>query len=204
MVSRPQSVPLSRNPVSIETGAMAHLRYIRDTIESAHAFTSVPGKGCIAMGIIGLAAAGLSSWPALAERWLEIWLGAAALAVAAVSWFLVEKARVQGLSLLRSVGRRFFLALAPALISGAVLTLVMTNADARGLIPGTWLMLYGAGLMAAGVFSLREVIVAGAAFMLLGAAAFALPAQWSAIPLALGFGGVHIVLGCVVLRRHGV
>jgi hypothetical protein len=203
MASRPASAPLSRAPVPIESGAVAHLRYIRDTIESAHAFTSVPGKGCIAMGVVGLGAAALSSWPSLAERWLEVWLGAAGMAGAVVSWFLVEKARVQGLSLLRSVARRFFLALAPALVAGAVLTLVMARSGARDLIPGTWLLLYGAGLTAAGVFSLREVIVAGAAFMLLGAVAFALPAQWSALPLALGFGLVHVALGCVVLRRHG-
>ena len=47
------------SPVSIDAGALEHLRYIRDTIEAAHTFTSVPGKGCIAMGLTALVAAGL-------------------------------------------------------------------------------------------------------------------------------------------------
>jgi hypothetical protein len=39
--------------------------------------------------------------------------------------------------------------------------------------------------------------------MLLGGVALAAPAQWAMALLALGFGGLHIVLGFIVWRRHG-
>ena len=65
------------------------------------------------MGITALAAAALQSAPPLAQHWFWIWLAAAAVAIALVTFFLVSKTRKQGLSLLRGVGRRFFLALLP-------------------------------------------------------------------------------------------
>src|SRR5690554_7287453 len=96
----PESVPSRGSaPVSINAGALAHLRYIRDTMEAAHTFTSVPGKGCIAMGIVAITAAVLDSMPGLASYWLAIWLGAALTAVLLASYFLANKAKGQGLSL---------------------------------------------------------------------------------------------------------
>jgi hypothetical protein len=189
-------------PVAIDSGAAAHLRYIRETIEAAHTFTSVPGKGCIGMGLTGLLAAALGSIPSLAPYWFAIWLGAAALACTVASLALVQKARRQGLSLWRGVARRFFLTLLPAFLAGAVLTIALFEANANDLIPGTWLLLYGAGLAASGVFSVRAVSLAGFGFMALGVAALALP-EWSTAFLAAGFGALHLVLGAVISRRHG-
>lgn len=202
VVRSSSSIPVSRPPVAIEAGALAHLRYIRDTMEAAHAFTSVPGKGCVAMGVVGLVAAGLSAWPELAPHWLAIWLAAAVVAVVIVSFFLVAKARLQGFSPWRSVARRFFFVLAPPLVAGAVLTAALIG-TARDLIPGAWLLLYGAGLAAAGVFSLAVVRITGCAFMLLGTLALLGPDSWAGALLALGFGGLHLALGGVVWRRHG-
>ena len=59
---------------------------------------------------------------------------------------------------------------------------------ARTLVPGTWLLLYGAGLAAAGIFSLPVVSITGCAFMLFGTFALALPG-WGMAWLAAGFGG---------------
>lgn len=190
-------------PVSIDAGAVAHLRYIRDTIEAAHTFTSVPGKGCIAMGITALAAAVLDTVPGLAPYWLPIWLTAAVTAVALASLFLVLKAKSQGLSLWRGVARRFFLTLLPALLAGAVLTTALIDSGARDLVAGAWLLLYGAGLAASGVFSIGPVMITGFGFMVLGTLALALPPSWSTALLATGFGGLHLVLGTIISRRHG-
>lgn len=197
------ATPSGAGPASLDAGARAHLRYIRDTIEAAHTFTSVPGKGCIAMGLCALAAAGLASVPGLAEYWLAIWLTAAASAVLLSGLFLVRKARQQGFGLWRGVARRFFLTLIPALVAGAVLTAALVAAGVGELVAGTWLLLYGAGLAASGVFSIRSVMMTGFAFMLLGALALALPSSASTALLALGFGGLHLVLGAIVVRWHG-
>ncbi|HLF10992.1 MAG TPA: hypothetical protein VJA26_07235 [Gammaproteobacteria bacterium] len=190
-------------PTPIDRGAAENLRYIRSTIEAAHSFTTVPGKGCIAMGLMALVATGLDLVPRLAHYWLAIWVGAATVACVAAVLFMATKARAQGLSLRRTVARRFFLTLAPAFVSGAILTVVLIDAVPRETIAGVWLLLYGAGIAAAGVFTLPVVFTAGLAFMALGTATFALPAGSAPTMLALGFGGVHIVLGEVIRRNHG-
>lgn len=200
----PQSVSSQEStPVSIDAGALEHLRYIRDTIEAAHRFTSVPGKGCIAMGTTALVAAVLDSVPGLAPYWLPIWVCAAVTAVGLASFFLVRKARAQGLPLWGGVARRFFLTLLPALVAGAVLTVALLDSAARELVSGAWLLLYGAGLAASGVFSIRPVMFAGFGFMALGTLALALPPEWTTVLLAVGFGGFHLALGVTILRRHG-
>jgi hypothetical protein len=195
--------PRRFEPTPIDSGAVENLRYIRSTIEAAHTFTTVPGKGCIAMGITALAAVGLESIPALAPFWLEIWLGAAIVACGAALWFMEQKARAQGLSLRRAVARRFFMTLAPAFLSGAILTTALAGHVDREIITGMWLLLYGAGLSACGLFAIPAVFTAGLAFMGLGAATLWLPPGSAHVVLALGFGGVHLALGATIVRHHG-
>jgi hypothetical protein len=195
--------PHRLDPTPIDSGAVENLRYIRSTIEAAHTFTTVPGKGCVAMGVTALAAVGLESIPALAPFWLEVWLAAAIIACGAALWFMEQKARAQGLSLRRAVARRFFMTLAPAFLSGAILTTALAGHVDREIITGMWLLLYGAGLSACGLFAIPAVFTAGLAFMGLGAATLWLPPGSAHVVLALGFGGVHLALGATIVRNHG-
>ena len=66
----------SNNTVAMDSHALGTLNYIRASIDAAGAF-AVPGTAGIAMGLVGLAAAGVGSIPALAGYWLAIWLVAA-------------------------------------------------------------------------------------------------------------------------------
>jgi hypothetical protein len=193
----------STEPVEIHTGAAANLRYIRSTMEATQSFTTVPGKGCIAMGLIALAAAAIDFATPLATQWLTIWIAAAVAASATALVFMLAKARAQGLSLRRAVARRFFMTLAPAFVAGAILTVALVDAVPRETVAGAWLLLYGAGIAASGTFTVRAVWTAGVAFMALGAIALALPAGSAPLALALGFGGIHVALGEIVRRRHG-
>jgi hypothetical protein len=195
--------PRQPGPTPIDSGAVENLLYIRRTIEAAHTFTTVPGKGCIAMGVTALVAVGLESYRPLAAHWLAIWVGAAAIACTLALWFMEQKAHAQGLSLRRSVARRFFLTLAPAFLSGAILTAALASHVDRELISGMWLLLYGAGLTACGLFAVPAVFTAGVAFMGLGTATLWLPPGSSPIVLALGFGGIHLALGIAITRHHG-
>lgn len=195
--------PRPVTPTPIDSGAVENLRYIRSTIEAAHTFTTVPGKGCIAMGLTALAAVGLESLPQLAPHWLAVWVGAAIVACSAALWFMEQKARAQGLSLRRAVARRFFMTLAPAFLAGAILTVALAGQVDRELITGMWLLLYGTGLAACGLFAIPAVFTAGIAFMGLGTATLWLPPGSAHIVLALGFGGIHLALGAVIVRRHG-
>ena len=98
---------------------------------------------------------------------------------------------------------RFALAYAPPLVAGFVLTPVFAATDLMARLPGCWLLLYGTALAAGGAQSVRIVPLMGAAFMALGAIAFAAPAQWGHFFLAAGFGGLHIGFGLVIARRYG-
>jgi hypothetical protein len=203
MAATPQRRTLSSKPTPIDAGAVENLRYIRDTIEAAGTFTTVPGKGCIAMGITALTAAALELAPGLASAWLQIWVGAAIMASACALFFMEEKAKAQGLSLRRAVARRFFMTMVPAFVAGGVLTAALVGDVPRSSITGIWLLLYGCGLAACGVFAIPAVLAAGLAFMAFGTVALGLPSPWSPGILALGFGGLHIALGVIILRDHG-
>jgi hypothetical protein len=195
--------PRPLGPTPIDSGAVENLQYIRRTIEAAHTFTTVPGKGCIAMGVTALAAVAAESYPPLARHWLTIWVGAAIIACALALYFMEQKAHAQGLSLRRAVARRFFLTLAPAFLAGAILTAALVGRVDRELITGTWLLLYGAGLTACGLFAVPAVFTAGLAFMALGTATLWLPPGSAHVVLALGFGGIHLALGAAIVRHHG-
>lgn len=188
---------------SIGSGAAENLRYIRNTIEAAQTFTTVPGKGCIAMGIAAIAASVLEGIPALSAHWLPIWLTAAVLSCAIALYFMEQKARMQGLSLRRTVATRFFLTLTPAFVAGGILTVALTDIVGRDIIAGIWLLLYGVGIAACGLFSIPVVLIAGFAFMGLGTVALAAPAGWAPWLLGAGFGGIHLLLGGLIVKDHG-
>ena len=71
------------------------------------------------------------------------------------------------------------------------------------LIPPTWLLLYGTGVLMGGAFSVTPMRVLGLAFMTLGVAALVTPVEWGNAWLGLGFGGLQIVFGVYIARRHG-
>lgn len=194
---------IAAEPTPISSSAAENLRYIRNTIEAAHTFTTVPGKGCIGIGLIACVAAALELVPELAEHWLPIWLIAAVAAGTVALLSMEAKARRQGLSLRRSVALRFFLTLAPAFLAGGVLTVALLNSSGRDVLAGIWLLMYGVGIASCGVFSIPAVLTAGFAFLGLGMVALVAPVAWAPMMLALGFGGVHLLLGFIVVRNHG-
>lgn len=183
-----------------------NLRFIRDAMARAGAFTSVSGQGMMLVGVVGLVASVAATLVPL-ERdvtgWLTVW-GGAALVAGAISWVAIRrKARRTGQSLSAGPARRFALAFAPALAAGAVLTAALVARGNAALLPGTWLLLYGAAVTAGGAFSVRPVPVMGAAFLALGAACHAVPSVWHPLALAVGFGGLHVVFGFSIARHHG-
>jgi hypothetical protein len=43
----------------------------------------------------------------------------------------------------------------------------------------------------------------GAGFLAIGALALLTPVAWADLWLGAGFGGLHIVFGAIIARRHG-
>jgi hypothetical protein len=195
-------------PIPLHAHALDHLRYIRETMERAGSFTAVPGWGGVAMGATAVAAAGFASHAGTREQWLATWLVEGALAIGIGLLAMWRKARAAGLPLWSAPARKFVFGFLPPLAAGAMLTIALWRAGAVSAIPGTWLMLYGAGVITGGIFSVRAIPVMGACFLLGGAAAIlALPAAgwpvWADVWLGAGFGGLHILFGAIIARRYG-
>ena len=183
--------------------AIEDLRLIRETMERAQSFTAVPGWGTVILGLTALAAAYIASRQYTDAEWLVAWLAEAVIAVTIGVAAMVLKARRLGAPLLRGSGARFALGYSPPLVAGAVLTVVLFAAGFAVALPGTWLLLYGTGVMTGGASSVRAVPVMGLGFMALGVAAFASPPIWGDAYLAAGFGGLNILFGAIIARRYG-
>jgi hypothetical protein len=189
--------------VSLQGRAADDLRFIRDAMERSATFTAVPGLGGAGMGIIALAAAVIGAQQSSAERWLTVWLVAAAAAFTVGLVTMVRKSRRAGVPLTGASGRRFALSLAAPLIAGAALTFGLWLHGVWALMPSVWLLLYGTGVMTGGALSVAPLRVIGTLFMLLGVVALLTPPAWGNVFLGLGFGGLHIASGLYIARQHG-
>jgi hypothetical protein len=183
---------------------MDNLRYIRETMEGAARFTGVSGFGEMAVGATALGAAWLAAHRPDESSWLSIWLGESLLAFLVTFGAIAWKAHRAGLSLITKPGRRFAFALFPTLMAGALLTFVLVREGRLEILPGLWLLLYGAGVATGGAFAVRTVPVMGLSFMALGAAELMFgPFLSRDALLAAGFGGLHLIFGAIIARRHG-
>jgi len=187
----------------LPTRAADDLRYIRQTMEHSAAFTAVSGGGQILLGLTALAAAWIAGLQTSSFAWLRVWLGEAIVAVAIALFSMAWKANRTGVPLFSGPGCKVALGLLPPLAAGAVLTFLLFRAGVTPALPATWLLLYGAGIATGGMFSVAIVPVMGVSFMIVGALAALGPAAWGNGFLAAGFGGLHILFGSLILRRHG-
>src|SRR5258708_38330722 len=170
-------------------------------------FTAIPGWGGVLMGASALAGAGIAGPPDNSMRWIAIWFAEAAIAVTLALVGMTLKSRRSGTPLWTSSSGapafRFALGYVPPLVAGIVLTPVFAMLDLMARLPACWLLLYGTAAATGGAYSVRVVPIMGLSFMALGTAAFAAPAEWGHWFIAAGFGGLHIVFGLIIARRHG-
>ena len=179
------------------------LRFIRDTMERSAAFTAVSGWGHVLLGTTALGAAWLAARQTSSFGWLQVWLAEGLFAVVIGLLSCTWKANRRGLPLFSGPARKVALSLAPPLVAGAFLTFLLFRAGLQSALPATWLLLYGAGIITGGAYSVPIVPVMGLCFMLLGGLAALGPVAWGNWFLAAGFGGLHMVFGLLIARRHG-
>ncbi|WP_321472923.1 hypothetical protein [uncultured Paludibaculum sp.] len=190
-------------PIPIHDHALENLRYIRSAMERAGSFTAVPGVGGMVMGATALLAAWLAHRQTTPQGWVTVWLTEMVLAVAIGSLAMVHKARRSGAPLWCDAGRKFALSFAPPILAGALLTWPLYHAGLLHIVAASWLMLYGAAVVAGGAFSVRIVPAMGVAYFALGLIAMLAPPELKDLPLAAGFGGLHLVFGFWIYRRYG-
>ena len=196
--------PMSRpDTPALHDRAMDNLRFIRETMERAGAFTAVPGLGGVAVGVTALGAAALAARAPSLPLWLAVWLGEAIVALVIGGWALARKAHAANDPILSGPARRFGLSFLPPMVVGGLLTVALYRSGVPQALPATWLLLYGAGVATAGAFSVRIVPVMGLCFMLVGAVALFGPPPWGNWCMAAGFGGLHVVFGAIIARRYG-
>jgi hypothetical protein len=160
------------------------------------------------MGITALCAAPFALASESVGTWFRVWMIAAAIGTSIGALEMWRKARAEGVSLVTGPGSRFAKALAPALIAGALLTLAIRAIGPAELLPGVWLLCYGAAVIAAGVHSLRTVRMMGLAIMLTGGVAllglvFAHEQRWIGdVCMAAGFGVMQVAFGLQIARER--
>lgn len=192
----------SPEPIALGARAMEDLRFIRRTMERGAAFTAVPGWGGVGMGLTALAATALAARQPTVDRWLLVWGLEALLALTIGAIAIHRKARRAALPVFSGAGRKFVLSFLPPAVAGAFLSVALWRAGAVALLPGAWLLLYGAAVITGGTFSVRIVPLMGICFMAFGVLAIMVPGSGD-LWMALGFGGLQIAFGIAIARRHG-
>lgn len=183
--------------------AMDNLRYIRETMERSTPFTGISGWGEIAIGATALAASFLAALQSSFNAWLAVWIAEGLIALLIAGWSMDRKARAAQMPLVSGAGRKVVFSLSPPLIAGALLTIFLIQAGLTNAIPGTWLLLYGTSVITGGMFSVRAVPAMGLCFMVAGAVALFAPPALANWFMAVGFGGLHLVFGAIIVRRYG-
>lgn len=193
----------SSDPPALHDRAMDNLRFIREAMERASSFTAVPGRGMVVVGGTALVTTYLASRQVSGGAWLRVWIVEAGVALLIAAVTITHKARAANESLLSTPARKVVLGLLPPWSAALLLTILLHRAQQDDLIPGLWLLLYGAGVVTGGAWSVKAVPVMGVGFMALGALALLSPATWSGWLMAAGFGGLHVIFGLVIARRYG-
>ena len=182
---------------------MDNLRYIRGMMERAGTFTAVSGWGQVVIGFTAIFAALVASRLGLPIARVATWVAEAGIAAGIAVASMAVKAHVANMPLLSGPMRKLVLSFSPAMIVGAVLTAFLIKHGQYAMLPGIWMLLYGAAVVSAGTYSVRSVPVMGSGFMLLGAIALVAPESWTTPLMIAAFGGLHIVFGVWIARRHG-
>jgi hypothetical protein len=153
--------------------------------------------------ILALAAAALAAGRPTPEGWLAVWLAEAVLALGIGGWAVKRKAARADLPVFTGAGRKFFLSFLPPAVAGAAITAALVRGGEFSLVPGIWLLLYGVAVVTGGAFSVKAIPLMGVGFMLLGGLALATAPHGGDLLLAVGFGGLHLLFGLHIARKHG-
>src|SRR5215472_1351260 len=191
--------------------ALADLAEVRDRLAECQQFKGYSGPAAAASGVIALVA-GLVQFvfvphPASAaddRTYLFVWFACLAAALilnyGAIAVWYARTGAAQERVRARSAG----VALLPAIVLGAVLSLALILHGIIWMLPGVWYASYAVGLYASRALVPKGALPLAAAFGIVGAVLLlwptaSLPLAWWVMPLGFGFGQIYI--GWLLLRE---
>jgi len=196
--------------------AAEELKVIRSLMERPIKYSTQSGLAGIVAGCAALAGvvidSKVSQWAPASALWLNmgVWAGVFLVAFAGTVFLTRLRERRQGMPAWSLIKRRILLTILPPFVAGVGLTAAIVfryvehvGPNEWGLIPPVWMLFYGVACWQLGEFSVREVRVMGAAFILAGLVTAAVFQASPYEAMGITFGGFHLVYGLVVWRRHG-
>jgi hypothetical protein len=191
------------------TRAIADLDEVRSRLASVQRFRGLSGSAALASGLgalgTGMVQLAVVPTPRTADdaaRYVAIWIACLAFALAlnygAVAVWLVKNWSFRTRSELQTAA----VAIVPSVVAGGAFTAAMLARGEIGLLPGTWALCYGLGLLAARSMLPRRVAVVAFGFAAIGSTLLFAPGTnaltWWVMPLTFGAG--QTVIGLLMLR----
>jgi len=206
--------------------AIKRLEEIQRIAERTTLYTLLPGTAAIIGGMLALAGCAVSylimhslDFSALAQcskgtqiQLVAMWIAICLAAVILEIVLAARDARKHGFDPFGRSGKVAAYSLTPSILIALLITvrIVIDLDEGQSVhliryIPPVWMMCYGCGVYAAGLFSIRLPRALGIGFIVLGGVNLLFTPTMGLLMTALSFGLLHIIFGCVVLvRNHAV
>lgn len=198
------------------------LTEIRSLMERSSKFLSLSGLSGVSAGVIALAGAALvytrlnsRLYTAITRRagvypadqpdsrlfLITVAVGVLVLALLAVIYFTVRKARKQGLGIWNQSSRRLLWAMAVPLLTGGVFCLALLSYNLIWMALPATLIFYGLALLNGSKYTLRDVESLAYCEIILGLLSLFWPG-YNLLTWALGFGLLHIIYGLAMYYKY--
>jgi hypothetical protein len=195
--------------------AESRIREVQRIMERTTLYTLLPGPPAIVGGVLALIGCVVSylfvnsldfaeAVRLPLETQLNLFLMWAVIGAAAVATEILwtrAASRKLGITPLTRPARFAAYSLSPSVFVACVLTLVFVTDDRIGYIAPVWMMCYGTGVYAAGLFSVRLPRMLGLLFIVTGAVGLLALREYGIALTALSFGLYHIAFGVALMRR---
>ncbi|HLD35334.1 MAG TPA: hypothetical protein VJC37_01325 [Planctomycetota bacterium] len=191
-----------------------NIDYIKEIVESSNRYTNLSGLAGIFCGLLALVGCAASYFllgsfsltpdliqaklSALGILWLIVFTGALSVQIG----LTIRKAHITGIQPWTKLSRQIIFALLPSLLAGAILTIYLFKYNQSIFIPGVWILLYGVGIAASGMFSILAVRLLGWAFIITSLIPLFVRPEYGLIFMALTFGLYHIIYGLAVAIKY--
>ena len=191
--------------------AEENLRTIRELMERSTKHSTFSGLSGVMAGAASIAGCVVTnlliqkSLPATEFRTNFVLIWSVVIAVAIVMDYLLTKRKAAqvGKHIISRLGKQMVIGAGPGLGTGTLLTLLFLRHNLVSDIYPMWMLSYGCAVCSVGLFSQREVLYLGLAFLVAGAVTLAAFPMWGLPMMAVAFGGIHIVYGLVMSRKDG-